>query len=92
MLATVLNSERAIDVNIAIMRTFVKLRRMLESHEKLAKKLAEMEGKYDEQFRMVFEVLNELMAAPEPKNKRIGFHVREKKVVYRVKKRGNHTT
>lgn len=84
MLSSVLRSKRAIDVNIAIMRTFVKLRKMLESHEKLAKKLAEMEGKYDERFRMVFEVLNELMAAPEPQEKKIGFHVREKKAVYRA--------
>ncbi|MCP4675827.1 MAG: ORF6N domain-containing protein, partial [Deltaproteobacteria bacterium] len=61
MLSSVLRSERAIDVNIAIMRTFVKLRRMLETHGKLAGKLAELENKYDEQFRVVFEVLNELM-------------------------------
>ena len=53
MLATVLNSERAIDVNIAIMRTFVKLRQMLDSHARLAKKLAELEAKYDGQFRIV---------------------------------------
>ncbi len=87
MLSSVLRSQRAIDVNIAIMRTFVKLRKMLESHEKLAKKLAEMEGQYDEQFRMVFEVLNELMAAPEPSKKKIGFHVREKNGVCRVRKK-----
>ena len=53
MLATVLNSKRAIDVNIAIMRTFVKLRQMLDSHVRLAKKLAELEAKYDGQFRIV---------------------------------------
>ena len=53
MLSTVLNSERAIDVNIAIMRTFVKLRQMLDSHARLAKKLAELEAKYDGQFRIV---------------------------------------
>ena len=53
MLATVLNSKRAIDVNIAIMRTFVKLRQMLDSHARLAKKLAELETKYDGQFRIV---------------------------------------
>ena len=50
MLSTVLNSKRAIDVNIAIMRTFVKLRQMLDSHAKLAQKLAELEAKYDGQF------------------------------------------
>ena len=59
MLSSVVNSERAIAVNIAIMRTFVKLRQMLDSHAKVAKKLAGMEAKYDEQFRVVFEVLNE---------------------------------
>ena len=53
MLATVLNSKRAIDVNIAIMRTFVKLRQMLDSHARLAKKLAELEAKYNGQFRIV---------------------------------------
>ena len=84
MLSSVLRSKRAIEVNIAIMRTFVKLRKMLESHEKLAKKLAEMEGKYDERFRMVFEVLNELMEQPKSRKKQIGFHVREKKAVYRA--------
>ncbi len=73
MLSSALRSERAIDVNIAIMRTFVKLRRMLETHGKLARKLAELENKYDEQFRVVFEALNELMEPPEPKRKPIGF-------------------
>lgn len=62
MLSTVLNSKRAIDVNIAIMRTFVKLRQMLDSHAKLAQKLAELEAKYDGQFRVVFEAINELIA------------------------------
>jgi hypothetical protein len=78
MLSCVLKSQRAIDVSIAIMRTFVKLRQMLESHAKLARKLAEMEDKYDEQFRVVFEVLNELMSPPEPKRKQIGFGAEKK--------------
>ena len=51
------------------MRSFVKLRQMLDSHVKMAQKLAELESKNDERFRVVFEVLNELMAAPEPKRK-----------------------
>jgi hypothetical protein len=55
MLSSVLNSKRAIDVNIAIIRTFVKLRQILESHVKLARKLADMEAKYDEQFQVVFD-------------------------------------
>jgi len=87
MLSTVLRSDRAIDVNIAIMRTFVKLRQMLDSHAKLAKKLAGLEAKYDEQFRVVFEVLNELMAAPEPKRKPIGFRVKERRARYSMRHR-----
>ena len=86
MLSTVLRSDRAIDVNIAIMRTFVKLRKMPDSHAKLAKKLAGLEAKYDEQFRVVFEVLNELMAAPAPKRKPIGFRVKERRARYSARK------
>jgi len=77
MLSTALKSKQAVEVNIAIMRTFVQLRKMLESHKELAIKLEELESKYDEQFRVVFEALRELMAPPEPKKNPIGFHVRE---------------
>ena len=87
MLSGILNSDRAIEVNIAIMRTFVKLRRMLEAHETLARKLAEIEKKYDDQFRVVFEVLNELMTPPEPKREQIGFSVKERRALYRVGRR-----
>lgn len=87
MLSTVLNSKRAIGVNIAIMRTFVKLRQMLDSNAKLAGKLAELEAKYDGQFRVVFEALNELMAAPEPERKPIGFSVKERRARYSIRKR-----
>ena len=87
MLSTVLNSKRAIDVNIAIMRTFVKLRQMLDSHAKLAQKLAELEAKYDGQFRTVFEAFNELMAPPKPKRKPIGFSVKERRARYVAKAR-----
>ncbi|HPR83501.1 MAG TPA: hypothetical protein PLD51_06545, partial [Pontiellaceae bacterium] len=86
MLSGVLKSSRAVEVNIAIMRTFVKLRRMLESSEELARKLAELESKYDEQFRIVFEAIHELMIPPEPKKNPIGFHVREEPGVYTVRK------
>jgi hypothetical protein len=87
MLSGLLNSQQAIDVNIAIMRTFVKLRKMLESHVALARKLAEMEATYDEQFKVVFDVLNQLMAPPPvPPKKQIGFGVKESKTAYRVKK------
>lgn len=72
MLSSVLKSDRAIDVNIVIIRTFVKLRQMLVAHKELGRKMAEMERKYDYQFKIVFEVLNELMAPEKPKRK-IGF-------------------
>ena len=75
MLSGVLHSARAVQVNIAIMRTFVKLRRLLEEHSSLSRKLTEIERKYDEQFRVVFKVLHELMEPPPPKRKAIGFGV-----------------
>jgi len=87
MLSGVLHSPRAVRVNIEIMRAFVKLRAMLASHVELAQKLRELERKYDGQFRVVFEALEELMAPPEPSKKRIGFHVREGRARYRVKKK-----
>jgi len=77
MLSSVLNSERAIEVNIAIMRTFVKLREMIASHKDLAKRLDELEKKYDVQFRTVFDAIRQLMASPETKKRKIGFR-REK--------------
>ncbi len=86
MLSGVLKSQRAVDVNIAIMRTFVKLRQMLESNKELSQRLDELESKYDEQFRMVFETIRELMIPPKPKSKPIGFHVREEPTVYTVRK------
>ncbi len=73
MLSSVLNSERAIEVNILIMRAFVKLREMLATHKDLAKKLEEMEKKYDAQFKVVFDAIRKLMAPPEPKRRQIGF-------------------
>jgi len=75
MLSSVLNSERAIQVNIAIMRAFVRLRQILATHKALAKKLEEMESKYDEQFRAVFEAIRELMTPPEPRKRPIGFRI-----------------
>jgi hypothetical protein len=79
MLSSVLRSPRAVQVNIQIMRTFVKLRRMLATHEELARKLAALERKYDHQFKVVFDAIRELMTPPEPKAKRrIGFGAQEK--------------
>lgn len=73
MLSSVLNSERAVQVNIAIMRTFVKLRQMLASNAELARKLAAMEKKYDRQFKVVFDAIRQLMTPPEKPKRKIGF-------------------
>jgi hypothetical protein len=73
MLSTVLNSERAVKVNIEIMRAFVRLRQMLASNAELARKLDALEKKYDAQFKVVFDAIRELMRPPEPKKKKIGF-------------------
>lgn len=81
MLSSVLNSERAIEVNIAIMRAFVKLREMLESNEELNRKFAALERKlatHDKYFRVVFEELRKLIVAPEKPRRRIGFTTGEK--------------
>ena len=79
MLSSVLHSERAIQVNIAIMRTFVKLRQMLASNAELARKLAAMEKKYDTQFKVVFDAIRQLMTPPEKPKKKIGFRREEEK-------------
>ena len=74
MLSSVLRSERAVRVNIEIMRAFVQLRQMLASHADLARKLAALEKKYDAQFKVVFDAIRELTTPPEPpKKRRIGF-------------------
>jgi hypothetical protein len=74
MLSSVLNSDQAIDVNIAIIRTFVRLRQMLSTHKDLARKIGALERKYDGQFQVVFRAIRELMEPPAPKKRnRIGF-------------------
>jgi hypothetical protein len=73
MLSSVLRSERAILVNIEIIRTFVKLREILLSHQDLARQLSELEQKYDSQFRVVFDAIREVMTPPEPKRRKMGF-------------------
>ncbi len=88
MLSSVLNSERAIEVNVAIMRAFVQLRRMIASHEELARKLAELEtrlSEHDEQIQAIFEAIRQLMAPPDRPPKKIGFRVEERGAVYRRK-------
>ncbi len=73
MLSSVLRSKRAVRVNIEIMRTFVRLRKLLASHDDLARKLLVMEKRYDAQFKVVFDAIRQLMMEPEPKRRRIGF-------------------
>ncbi len=73
MLSSVLRSERAIHVNIQIMRTFTKLREILASHKDLQKKIEDMEKKYDQQFKIVFDAIKALLTVPESKAKKIGF-------------------
>jgi hypothetical protein len=77
MLSSVLRSKRAVQVNIAIMRAFVRLREMLLSNADLARKLDALENKYDAQFKVVFDAIRELMTPPEPKRRQIGFHSHE---------------
>jgi hypothetical protein len=71
MLSSVLRSARAVEVNIAIMRTFVQLRRLMDTNRDLARKIEGLEKKYDEQFAVVFEAIKQLIAPPK---KQIGFH------------------
>lgn len=73
MLSSVLKSERAIQVNIAIIRAFVIMRQMLATHEDLKRKIEEMESRYDEQFRIVFEAIRQLLEEDEKPKRRIGF-------------------
>jgi len=80
MLSSVLKSERAIQVNIAIMRVFVKLREILLNHKELSYKLAELERKIerqDEEIKAIFDVIRQLMIPPEKPRRRIGFHVKD---------------
>src|SRR5436190_9593197 len=74
MLSSVLRSQRAVEVNIAIMRTFVQLRRLMDTNRDLARKIEALEKKYDEHFAVVFEAIKQLIAPPAPARKQIGFH------------------
>ncbi|MEK7684254.1 MAG: ORF6N domain-containing protein [Verrucomicrobiota bacterium] len=90
MLSSVLRSERAVQVNVAIMRAFVSLRRMLAGNEALAQKLAELERRlegHDASIRTLFDALRELAAPPTKPPREIGFHVKEDSVSYRVKRK-----
>jgi hypothetical protein len=73
MLSSVLNSQRAVQVNIEIMRAFVRLRETVSTHKDLARQLIAMERRYDRQFKVVFEAIRELMKEPESNRRGIGF-------------------
>jgi len=79
MLSSLLNSERAIQVNIEIMRAFVKLRRMLASNVELSRRFDDLESKYDRTFKIVFDAIRQLMLPPLPGRKQIGFRSRSVK-------------
>jgi hypothetical protein len=90
MLSSVLKSDRAIRVNVAIMRTFVRLRRTLESNRELAQTFSELKrrvGKHDDEISAILEAMRQLMALPKQPRREIGFHVREKARRYRAHKR-----
>jgi phage regulator Rha-like protein len=91
MLANVLNSHKAVQVSVQIVRTFIRLRELLATHKDLAHKLEEMEKKYDQQFKVVFEAIRQLITAPDnvqdkPK-RQIGFKVAEPKALYAPRKK-----
>ena len=90
MLSSVLKSERAVKVNIAIMRAFVNLRQMIETNRELARKFSELAqrvGKHDEEIAAILEAIRQLMTPIEKPRREIGFHVREKAPHYRARKR-----
>jgi hypothetical protein len=76
MLSSVLRSSRAVQVNVAIMRTFVLLREMLATHEELRRKIDAMEKRYDARFQAVFDTIWQMLETPIPAKKLIGFHAR----------------
>jgi hypothetical protein len=90
MLSSVLRSPRAAQVNIAIMRAFVRLRETLSLHKELAHKLADLERKienHDENIHSLFDAIRQLMTPPETPRREIGFHVKEDSTPYRIKRR-----
>jgi hypothetical protein len=87
MLSSVLRSPRAVQVNIEIMRAFIRLRRLLASRGDLARRLDEMEQKYDARFKAVFDAIRQLMAPPEKARRLIGFRVEEARPAYRRRRK-----
>ncbi len=82
MLSSILNSERAVQVNIQIMRAFIRLRQLLATNANLERRLNELEKKYDARFKVVFDAIRQLMAPPPSSRKKIGFQLRERRASY----------
>ncbi len=92
MLASVLKSDRAVKISIIIIKAFVKLREMISTHKEFVHKFAELERKierHDEEIKIIFDAIRQLMTTPEPKKKKIGFSVRESRALYRTPLRKN---
>ena len=86
MLSGVLSSTRAVNVNIAIMRSFIKLREVLTTHKDLVRKMEELENKYDKQFQIVFDAIRQILTPPDKPKREIGFRVKEPATKYGVKR------
>ena len=86
MLSGVLHSQRAVQVNVEIMRAFVRLRAMLSTHKDLARKLEELDKKYATRFKVIFEAIRKLMEPPEKPRKQIGFRVEVPRAAYLVRR------
>lgn len=87
MAASILNSQRAIDASVFVVRAFIKLREMIASHKDLARKLNDLEKKYDGQFQVVFEAIRQILEVEEKPKKKIGFIARERQAVYRTNRK-----
>src|SRR5262245_21096202 len=92
MLANVLNSERAVQTSVQVVRSFVRLRQMLTSNAELARKLAALEKKYAAQFKVVFDAVRRLMPSPDTARKEIGFHVKRQDYQPKARMRYRHAS
>ena len=85
MAANVLNSAQAVEMSVLVVRAFVRMRHVLAAHKELTRKLSELErkvGTHDEQIRVIFDTIRQLMTPPEPKKRKIGFLVKERAAKY----------
>jgi hypothetical protein len=87
MLASLLNTRIAVQASVQVVRAFVRLREILATHKDLARKMEELEEKYDAQFKVVFDAIRQLMAPAEKRRRSIGFRVEEARPVYRLRRR-----